>query len=247
MQMILNQSFPSGISLQWESQLEYHVCRNRWKEVSRLLDLMPAYVLSAGSLQLNLDVLQPASSLGCNIKASSYGSFLCSLEELDSVCMEVPDVQIYSFSPDICSRWLRMLMEEKLAKRFIFLKEYWEGTMEMVALLARAGFISGQYKILLDDDLIETSSDRGGAVQAMHKMFVHHCAQYNLPNLLDLYLDRQSLVLDHDSLHALQETAVSFIVSIECYYYYLCLIYSGCLFSVFLFSTHYGSMSCMMH
>ncbi|MED6158928.1 hypothetical protein PIB30_037567 [Stylosanthes scabra] len=206
--MILNQSSPSGIALLWESQLEYHVGRNNWKEVSELLDTVPAYAISAGSLQLNLDVFHPTSSLRCNIKASKYGSFLGSLEELDSVCMEVPDIQIYQFSPDTCSGWLRMLMEEKLAKRFIFLKEYWEGTMEMVALLARAGFVSDQDKILLDNDLIETLSDRDGTVQALHKIFVHHCAQYNLPSLLDLYLDCHSLALDRDSLHKLQETAV---------------------------------------
>ncbi|XP_027367445.1 uncharacterized protein LOC113873502 isoform X2 [Abrus precatorius] len=208
--MILNQSFHSNISLLWESQLEYHVCRNHWKEVYRLLDLMPAYVLSAGSLQLNLDVLQPVSSLGCNLnmKSSKYGSFLYSLEELDSVCMEVPDIQIYRFSSDICSGWMRMLIEEKLAKRFIFLKEYWEGTLEVITLLARSGFVSGQDKICLEDDLPEASSVGDGTVQALHKIFVHHCAQYNLPNLLDLYLDHHSLVLDNDSHYALQETAV---------------------------------------
>ncbi|KAL2342976.1 hypothetical protein Fmac_004261 [Flemingia macrophylla] len=163
--IILNQSFQSDNSLLWESQLEYHVCRNHWKEVSRLLDSIPAYVLSAGSLQLNLDVLQPASSLGCNMnmKSSNYGSFLCSLEELDSVCMEVPDVQMYRFSPDVCSGWIRTLMEEKLAKRFIFLKEYWEGTLEIIALLARSGFISGRDKICLEGDPTKTSSVRDGA------------------------------------------------------------------------------------
>ncbi|KAK7399448.1 hypothetical protein VNO78_10630 [Psophocarpus tetragonolobus] len=208
--MILNQYFDPGNSILWESQLEYHVCRNHWKEVFRLLDLMPTYVLLDGSLQLNLDILQPASSFGCNMnmKSSKYGNFLCSFEELDSVCMEVPDVQMYRFSPDICSGWMKMLMEEKLAKKFIFLKEYWEGTLEMIALLARSGFISGRDKICLEDDIIKASSIRGGTVQALHKIFVHHCAQYNLPNLLDLYLDHHSLVLDTDSLYALQETTV---------------------------------------
>ncbi|PNX54558.1 hypothetical protein L195_g048178 [Trifolium pratense] len=95
---------------------------------------MPAYVLSAGSLQLNVDVVQPVSSSGCDVKPSNYENFLYSLEELDSVCIEVPDVQIYKFSPDIFSGWIRMLTEEKLAERFIFLREYWEGTMELVAV-----------------------------------------------------------------------------------------------------------------
>lgn len=230
-QMILNQSLHSDISLLWESQLEYHVCRNHWKEVFRLLDSMPAHVLSVGSLQLNLDVVQPASSLGCNMKSSNYGSLLCSLEELDSVCMEVPDVQIYRFSPDICSGWIRMLIEETLAKRFIFLKEYWEGTMELVGVLAHSGFISGKNNIRLEDDLNETSPVRDGTVQALHRIFVHHCAQYNLPNLLDLYLDHHNLVLDLDSLYALQETAVSFSASIVCYCC-LRLICSDCLYLV---------------
>ncbi|KAK7399452.1 hypothetical protein VNO78_10634 [Psophocarpus tetragonolobus] len=214
--MILSQSFDPSNSILWESQLEYHVCRNHWKEVFRLLDLMPTYVLLDGSLQLNLDVLQPASSFGCNmnVKSSKYGSFLCSFEELDSVCMEVPDVQMYRFSPDICSGWMTMLMEEKLAIKFIFLKEYWEGTLEMIALLARSGFISGRDKICLDDDITKASSIRDGTVQALHKIFVHHCAQYNLPNLLDLYLDHHSLVLETDTLYALHETTVSFFVSI---------------------------------
>jgi spatacsin len=214
--MILNQSLRSDISLLWESELDYHVCRNHWKEVFRLLDLMPAYALSAGSLQLNLDVVQ--SSSGCDVKSSNYGNFLCSIEELDSVCMEVPDVQIYKFSPDIFSGWIRMLAEEKLAKRFIFLREYWEGTMELVALLARSGYISGKNNVRLEDDLNETSLLRDGTVQALHKIFVHHCAQYNMPNLLDLYLDHHRLVLDIDSLYALQESAVSF-VSIVCYFF----------------------------
>lgn len=215
--MIFNHSVHSDISLLWESQLDYHVCRNHWNDVFRLLDLMPGYVLSSGSLQINLDVEQPASSSGCNMRSSNYGSFLCSLEELDSVCMEVPDVQIYKFSSDICSGWIRTLMEEKLAKKFIFLREYWEGTTELVALLARSGFISGEDNVLLEDDLNEISSVRNGSVQALHKVFVHHCAQHNLPNLLDLYLDHHSLVLDLDSLDALQESAVSFFVLIVCY------------------------------
>jgi len=185
--------------------------------------LIPAYVLSAGSLQLNLDVLQPASSYGGNInmKSSNYGSFLCSFEELDSVCMQVPDVQMFRFSPDICFGWMRMLMEENLAKRFIFLKEYWEGTLEITALLARSGFISCKDKLCEEDDLNKTSSVRDGAVQALHKIFVHHCAQYNLPNLLDLYLDQHNLVLDNDSLYALQETTVSFFMFIICNCFYI--------------------------
>jgi len=217
--MILNQSLRSDISLLWDSELDYHVCRNHWKEVCRLLDLMPAYALSAGNLQLNLDVVQ--SSSGCDVKSSNYGNFLCSIEELDSVCMEVPDVQIYKFSPDIFSGWIRMLAEEKLAKRFIFLRECWEGTMELVALLARSGYISGKNNVRLEDDLNETSLLRDGTVQALNKIFVHHCAQYNMPNLLDLYLDHHRLVLDLDSLYALQESAVSCVHCVIFFFFFV--------------------------
>ncbi|CAJ1937955.1 unnamed protein product [Sphenostylis stenocarpa] len=208
--MILDQPYHSSNSMLWDSQLEYHVSHNNWKEVFRLLNLIPTYVLSAGSLQLNLDVLQPASSFGCNInmKSSNYGSLLCSFEELDSVCMEVPDVQMFRFSSDICFGWMRMLLEENLARRLIFLKEYWEGTLEIITLLARSGFIYGIDKLCVEDDLTNISFMSDGAVQALHKIFVHHCAQYNLPNLLDLYLDQHNLVLDNGSLYALQETTV---------------------------------------
>ncbi|KAJ7945315.1 Spatacsin [Quillaja saponaria] len=205
--MILDQSFPMGIHVMWESQLEYHLCRNNWEEVSKLLDLIPTSILSAGSLQVSLDAVHPASTVGCKMK-QDYGNFLCSLDDLDSVCMEVPDVKILRFLSDItCSVWLRMLMEEKLAKKLIFLKEYWEGTMEMVPLLARSGFVCSRYEFRFEDDFVESSPDKYGSIQALHKLIVYHCAIYNLPNLLDLYLDHHNLVLDNDSLGTLQEAA----------------------------------------
>lgn len=240
-QMIMGQCFSSDFCLMWESQLEYHVCHNKWKEVSRLLEQIPTSVLSAGSIQLNLDVLKPTSSLGYNMKPPNYGSFLCSLEELDSACMEVPDVQIFKFPPDMCSVWLRMRIQEKLAKRFIFLKEYWEGTMEMVYLMARSGFISGRDKIPSEDVLSETSSDKDGTIQAFHKVIVRHCAQYNLPNLLDLYLDCHCLVLDNDSLGALQEAAVSFCVQLNLTVLYL--IYASHLYRDSIYPNH-SSICC---
>ncbi|KAK9272701.1 hypothetical protein L1049_003078 [Liquidambar formosana] len=113
--------------------------------------------------------------------------------------------------------WLRTLMEQELAKKFIFLKEYWEGTAEIVSLLGRSGFIANRNKILFPDEAIESSSDlnfsntngafQTNTVQALHKLLVRHCAQYNLPNLLDLYLDHNKFVLDDDSVCSLQEAA----------------------------------------
>ncbi|KAE7998209.1 hypothetical protein FH972_002775 [Carpinus fangiana] len=216
--ILLDQSFLMGVNVLWESQLEYHVCRNDWEEVSKLLDLVPTSILSDGNLQVSLDSLQPASTVGYNREPADYGNYLCSLEELDAVCMDIPDVKIFRFSANImCSIWLRLLMEEKLARKFIFMKEYWEGTAEIVSLLARSGFITIGYKHPFEDDHIKSSSDlkfsdSGGpshvdTVKALHKLFVRHCGQNNLPNLLDLYLDHHKLVLDNESLSSLQEAA----------------------------------------
>lgn len=229
-QILLDQSFLMGVHVLWESQVEYHICHNDWEEVSKLLDLVPASILSHGSLQVSLDSVQPASNVMYNRGSSHYGKYLCSLEELDAVCMDIPNVKIFRFPVNLmCSVWLRLLMEEKLAKKFIFFKEYWEGTAEIVPLLARSGFISNGYRTSFEDDNIKSSSElkfklSGGdgtshvdTVQAMHKLVVHHCAQYNLPNLLDLYLDHHKLVLDNDSLGSLLEAAVSFYKSCECY------------------------------
>lgn len=209
-----------GVHVLWESQLEYHICRNDWAEVSKLLDLIPDAILVDGSLQVSLDSVHPSSVVGCDGESSSYSNYLCSLEELDVVCMEVQDVKILRFPAIIMgSTWLKMLMEEKLARRHIFLKEYWEGTAEIVPLLARSGLITSKYKIPSDVDLVESFSDlksldsgmtfNPDTIQSLHKLFMRHCVQCNLPYLLDLYLEHHELVVHNDSLHSLQDAAVS--------------------------------------
>lgn len=217
-----------GVHVLWESQLEYYLCHNDWEEVSKLLDLIPSSVLLDGSLQITLNGSEHTPAVGCSSKFPEYGNYICSIEELDAVCMDVPGVKIFRFPASVmCSMWLRMLMEQKLAKKFIFLKEYWEGTADIVALLARSGFITGRSnKVLLEDysdeSLCDLNASDGGkfhvdTVQALNKLLVHHCARYNLPNLLDLYLDYHKLALDNDSLCSLKAAAVSFLVSCECY------------------------------
>lgn len=208
-----------GVHVLWESQLEYHVCHSDWEQVSRLLDLIPPQFLAVGSLQVSLDGLQPVSNVGCS-RGSDYGAYLCSIEELDAVCMDVPEIKVFRFScNNMSSIWLRMLMQEKLARSFIFLKEYWEGTADILLLLARSGFITSKYEVPSKDDKIESLSvpqfpdERGkfhvGTLQALHKLLIHHCAQYNLPYLLDLYLDQHELLQDNNSYASLQEAAVS--------------------------------------
>jgi spatacsin len=211
-----------GVHVLWESQLEYYLCHNDCEEVSKLLYLIPTSVLSDGSLQITLDNLQHAPEVGCNCEIPEYNSYICSIEELDSACIDIPGVKIFRFPANaFCSMWLRMLMEQELAKKFIFLKEYWEDTAEIVALLARSGIITSRSdKMTLEDYSVEASSDLNITddavpMEALHKLLLHYCVQYNLPNLLDLYLDHCKLVLDNDSLGSLQETAVSFLMSIE--------------------------------
>ena len=227
-QIVLDQHFLMGVQVLWESQLEYYICRNDWVEVSKLLDLIPSSLLSYGSLQISLDSLQSASTVGCNQDFPDYGSYICSIEELDTVCIDVPYIKIFRCTANnMCSIWLRMFMEQKLAEKFIFLKDYWEGTAEIIRLLALSNFITSRTKIPLQDKSIESSSDlnisdidgplHADTLQALHKLVIHHCVQYNLPNLLDVYLDHHKLALDNESLSSLQEAAVSFLSIHECF------------------------------
>ncbi|KAG5245302.1 Glycoside hydrolase, family 19, catalytic [Salix suchowensis] len=216
--IVLDQPFIMGVHVLWESQLEYYLCHNDFEEVSKLLDLIPTSVLSDGSLQITLDNLQHAPEIGSNCEYPDYNSYICSIEELDSVCIDIPGVKIFRFPANaFCSMWLRTLMEQELAKKFIFLNEYWEGTGEIVALLARSGLMTSRSdKMTMEDYSVETSSDLNitddgrfhvAPMEALHKLLVHYCVQYNLPNLLDLYLDHHKLALDNDLLGSLQEAA----------------------------------------
>lgn len=215
-QIILDQPFVMDVNVRWESELEYYIAHGDWKRVSVLLDQIPKRCLGTGNIQISVDSLQPVRS---NVESSKNGKYLCAFEELDSVCIEVPDIQMLNLPSNIMgSIWLKMNMEEKLAKKLVFSKEYWEGTEEIVPLLARAGSISGSYTTFVNDDSVDSfphvnSSDGGefntNAVHAIHRLLVHHCVQYNLPYLLDLYLDQHMVIPDNGSLSSLVDAAVS--------------------------------------
>ncbi|GFP83268.1 protein ddb_g0268328 [Phtheirospermum japonicum] len=217
-EILLDQPLLMGVNVLWESQLEYHVCHNAWLEVSKLLEVIPAYALSRGSLSISLDDIQPASSVEYGQELPGYNNYTNFLEELDSVFMNVPSIRIFRFSANrACSVWLKMLIEQQLAKEFIFLVDYWHGTANIVPLLARSGFMIDNN----DNSFLEgancSSSDSllviGGAsinmdtAQALHKVVIHFCAQYNLMNLLDIYLDHHKLAIDHNSLSFLLDAA----------------------------------------
>ncbi|KAH6833706.1 spatacsin carboxy-terminus protein [Perilla frutescens var. hirtella] len=215
--ILLDQPLLMGVNVLWESQLEYHACHNDWLEVSKLLEVVPPYALSPGSLSISLDDIHPASSIeyGQELPGYSYSGFL---EDLDTVCMNVPNIRLFRFSTNrTCSAWLRRQMEHQLAKKFIFLVDYWNSVSDIVHLLAQSGFMIDLHDNSFLDGTNDSSSDTllvigdasidPNAVQSLHKVVVRFCAQYNLLNLLDIYLDVHKLAIDHDSLSFLLDAA----------------------------------------
>ncbi|KAK4767669.1 hypothetical protein SAY86_015419 [Trapa natans] len=215
--IVLDQPFLMGVHVPWDSQLEYHICHNEWEEVAILLDLVPSSLLSNGTLQISLDVLQPFSDVGYNGQVSYHTDYPSALEELDTVCIDVPDIKVFRFSNNVlCSSWLRTHMEQYLAKRFIFLREFWESTSDIVPLLARSGYVTRKFQVSLDDGFSGNStkvnysvgdgSSFSNSVHGLHGVLIRFCAQHSLPNLLDLFLDHHELALDSESLQQLLET-----------------------------------------
>ncbi|XP_075081105.1 uncharacterized protein LOC107825144 isoform X2 [Nicotiana tabacum] len=214
--IVLDQPFLMGVNVLWESQLDYHIRHSDWLDVSRLLEVIPSYALTSGSLSVSLDGVRSSPVDEYLQKPHDCGSYIYSLEEVDAVCMNVPSVQIFRFSAySMCSTWLLMFMERELAKKFIFLKDYWGATADIVALLAQSGFIRDVHKSLPMDELAESWSDsvldisdartHPHSIEAFHKVIVHYCSQHNLLNFLDLYLEHHKLALNHESVSWMQD------------------------------------------
>uniref|UniRef100_A0A1D1XPJ7 Protein DDB_G0268328 n=3 Tax=Anthurium amnicola TaxID=1678845 RepID=A0A1D1XPJ7_9ARAE len=215
--IVLDQPLTLGIHVPWESQFEYHMVHNDWDEIQKLLDMIPSSILSDGTLRINLDNMY-SDAYSAGRENACYPTYVCPDEDLEPVCMDVPNVKIFKFSAsNMCSSWLKMLLEQELAKKFIFLKEQWQSTAEIMPLLARAGLIFGMPKGSTKARLPKDSSglqllninEKFSKVtaEALHRLVIYHCAQNNLPNLLELYLDHHKLVLDNDSLCSLKEAA----------------------------------------
>ncbi|KAK4366838.1 hypothetical protein RND71_014718 [Anisodus tanguticus] len=216
--IVLDQPFLMGVNVLWESQLDYHIRHSDWLDVSRLLEVIPSYALTSGSLSVSLDGIRSSSVDEYLQKPHDCGSYIYSLEEVDAVCMNVPSVQIFRFSAhSMCSMWLLMLMERELAKKFIFLKDYWGATADIVALLAQSGFIRDVHKSLQTDEPDESWSEsvlaisdartHPDSIQAFHKVIVQYCSHHNLLSFLDLYLDHHKLALDLESISWMQDAA----------------------------------------
>ncbi|KAL8476787.1 hypothetical protein ACS0TY_029186 [Phlomoides rotata] len=215
--ILLDQPLLMGVNVLWESQLEYYVCHNNCLEVSDLLEVIPPYALSSGSLSISLDDIHPASSIEYDHELPGYKNFTSFLEELDTVCMHVPSIRLFRFSDRACSVWLRRLMEQQLAKQYIFLADYWHSTADIVPLLAQSGFMIDLHDNSFLEGANDSSSDSllviGDASfdpdisRSLHKVVVYFCSQNNLLYLLDVYLDLHKLAIDHDSLSFLLEAA----------------------------------------
>ncbi|CAH9071176.1 unnamed protein product [Cuscuta epithymum] len=219
--IVLDQPFLLGVNVLWESQLEYHMRHNDWLQVSRLLEVIPSYALSHGSLGVNLERVHspPIVEYPQELEVPDSGNYMYYLEELDLMSLNVPNVKILRFPAYAnSSMWLRGLVEQKLAKELIFLKDYWGSMEEMVTLLAWSGFVVDTHDSpVLVDGSIEKFSDsllsmndsisQINTIQAFHKLMVYYCARYNLLNLLDLYLDHHKLGMDGEALSLLEHAA----------------------------------------
>ena len=105
-------------------------------------------------------------------------------------------------------------MQQELAKKYIFVKEYWQSTTEIIPLLARAGMLLkvGPKKECSTAFCVSEMPDdanRRGREGALHKLVIRFCVQHNLPYLLELYLDNCNLALEKDCIPLLKDATVS--------------------------------------
>lgn len=55
-----------------------------------------------------------------------------------------------------------------------------------------------------------TDQAHNDTAEALHRLIMCYCTQYNFLHFLDSYLDHHNLVLDDDNLCSLREAAVSY-------------------------------------
>ncbi|KAK8969243.1 hypothetical protein KSP40_PGU005204 [Platanthera guangdongensis] len=214
--VVLDQPVNNEIAVSWESQLEFHLSHNNLEEVLKLFNTIPLSLLSEETLKINLG--HSISNDGNDAKVLGYSLYICSSEELEPVCLIFPNIKVFRFSGVyMCSAWIKILMEQELARKYIFIKDYWESTAELIPLLARAGLIFDASRISFSSQLSDSTLDlddgkaneqpHNYTPEVLHKLILHYCTQYNLPYFLDLYLDHHDLVLDADTLCSLREVA----------------------------------------
>ncbi|XP_006643839.2 uncharacterized protein LOC102717287 isoform X2 [Oryza brachyantha] len=201
--IILDQPCHAHTHFSWESQFEYFVAHNDVMQVCKLLDIIPDSVLLEGILRVNVENSQATCNTMTNVANQDYKMYLCDSEEPEPFCMEIPHVKVFrSLCNHDSTSWMRMIMLQELAKKHIFMKEYWQSTTEIIPILARAGILINTSELCSDvlDDAYYWDCEG-----ALHKLVLHFCVQYNTPNLLGLYLDYCNLALEKDSIPSLKE------------------------------------------
>ncbi|KAL6848044.1 hypothetical protein ACP4OV_022172 [Aristida adscensionis] len=211
--ILLDQPYHLHGHIPWESQFEYFVAHNDVGEACKLLDMIPENVLLEGILRVNVDNSQAADNTASDVTVPDYNVYICDSEELGPVCLEIPHVKIFQSMPTHESTsYIRVLMQQELAKKHIFMKEYWQSTTEVIPVLARSGTLikvgprkecSMTYPASgMPDDTCHRACEG-----ALHKLVIRFCVQYDLPYLLDLYLDNCNLALDKDCIPLLKDAA----------------------------------------
>ncbi|KAL6626875.1 hypothetical protein ACP70R_030601 [Stipagrostis hirtigluma subsp. patula] len=211
--ILLDQPYHIHAHVPWESQFEYFVAHNDVGEACKLLDIIPDSVLLEGILRVNVDGSQAAGSTVSDVTVPDYSMYICDSEELEPVCLEIPHVKVFrSLSNHESTSYIQMLMQQELAKKHIFMKEYWQSTTEIIHLLARSGTLikDGPRKecsmTYSASEMPDDSRHRACEV-ALHKLVIRFCVQYNSPYLLDLYLDNCNLALEKDCVPFLKNAA----------------------------------------
>ncbi|WVZ99776.1 hypothetical protein U9M48_045026 [Paspalum notatum var. saurae] len=214
--ILLDQPYHIRAQIPWESQFDYFLGHNDVGEVCKLLDMIPNSVLLEGIIRVNVDSLQAAENTVSDLTFSDYSTYICDSEELEPVCMEIPHVKVFRpLYNHESTLYVRMLMQQELAKKHIFMKEYWQSTTEIIPLLAHAGIlikVSPKKECSMAFCASERPDDAHlwGHQGALHKLIIRFCVQYNLPHLLELYLDNCNLSPEKDCIPLLKDaTAVA--------------------------------------
>lgn len=221
--VILDQSLVTREHKSWGAQLEYHVVHHDWPQVSALLDDIPHSVLDEEELRIHLDADEDVDYLhddGKHPDLDSADEHSPRSQHTDGVLCVIPKVHILGINMrPMCSAWLWHMMEVKLVRSHIFLRTHWQGTSELVSLIAAAGLLfqprSGKTSSSTNKQSTAVSgipkkeSFHKDTVRALHELVVRHCVKYSLPNLLERYLNYHSLALEKGSAAAMQSVVVT--------------------------------------
>lgn len=243
-QIYLERGLAPPTPISWQAQLQYHVAHHDWPRVEPLLEHVPPECLKEGVLRVKRAAPEGSPGTPPGVEAAR--------DEEDD--LYVPGVKLLLVDiTQLCTRLMKGLVEEKLARQHVFLQADFEGTGPLVTLLARANVLFAPGVSASDvsesgtspendplsqrrreDGLAASRSSEGleasdvtggtggGGVYSVHDwagqssaplagahpVVVRHCAERNLPHLLQLYLDWHGVGRDPADLEPLQLAAV---------------------------------------